>query len=119
MRRPKLLASFSYALAGIVYAFISERNMRIHGLAAIATVSLGFFLHLKPWEWGLLVLTIFMVLVAETINSAVETTVNLITDSYHPLAKLAKNLAAGAVLLAAINALIMAGIIFGPYILKL
>ncbi len=117
MRGHKLLAGFSYALAGIVYAFISERNMRIHGLAAITSVSLGFILHLERWEWGLLILTIFMVLVAETINTAVETSINLITDSYHPLAKLAKNLAAGAVLLTAINALIMAGIIFGPYFL--
>ncbi|MDD3270029.1 MAG: diacylglycerol kinase family protein [Syntrophomonadaceae bacterium] len=117
MSRHKFLASFSHALAGIVYAFISERNMRIHGLAAIIVVSMGCILHLQRLEWGLLFLTIFMVLVAETINTAVEINIDLITEDYHPLARLAKNLAAGAVLLTAINALIMAIIIFGPYFL--
>ncbi|MDD2619694.1 MAG: diacylglycerol kinase family protein [Syntrophomonadaceae bacterium] len=112
----KLIASFSHALAGIVYAFISERNMRVHGAATIIIVALGCILHLERLEWGLLFLTIFMVLVAETINTAVEISVDLITNDYHPLAKLAKNVAAGAVLLAAINALIMAVVIFGPYL---
>lgn len=114
----KFSASFSHALAGIVYAFISQRNMKIHGLATIIAVSLGCILHLKRLEWGLLFLTIFIVLIAETTNTAVEMCINLITSTYHPLAKLAKNLAAGAVLLAAINALLMAGIIFSPYILR-
>ena len=67
----------------------------------------------------MLIITIFIVLIAETINTAVEKTVDLVTGTYHPLAKKAKNIAAGAVLLSAINALIMAFLILGPYFVRL
>lgn len=111
-----LVKSFSHALAGIAYALIFGRNMKIHGFAALIVVSLGCVLHLGRVEWGMLFITIFLVLVAETINTAIEKTVDLITAEYHPLARRAKDMAAGAVLLSAINAIIMAFIIFGPYI---
>lgn len=109
--------SFRQAGAGIGYCFRHERNMRIHGLAALAAIVLGCWCRLKPAEWGLLSITIMSVLVAEMINTAIERTVDLITDQYRPLARIAKNTAAGAVLLAAVNSVIMGGIIFGPYIL--
>lgn len=116
MSKGKLAESFSCAIAGIVYAFSNERNMKIHLLAAVLVVLAGLSLELSRMEWGLLVVTIFFVLVAEAINTAVEKTVDLVTSTYHPLAKLAKNIAAGAVLLSAVNAIIMAFIIFGPYL---
>jgi len=116
MGRRKLNQSFSAATAGVIYAFISERNMKLHAIAAILAVMSGYVLGIKRLEWGLLFITVFFVLVAETINTAVEKIVDLVTADYHPLAKIAKNLAAGAVLLSAINAVIMAFIIFGPYL---
>lgn len=115
MSKQGLGQSFSCAFAGLFYAFFHERNMKIHLLAAISVSALGFIVGLDRLEWGLIVLSIFFVLVSETINSAVERAVDLVTKDYHPLAGLAKNLAAGAVLLSAINALIMAFLIFGPH----
>ncbi len=108
--------SFGHALAGVLQAFATQRNMKIHGLAAALVVFAGFICGLSRLEWGMLVLTIFFVLVSETINTSIEKTVDLITLEYHPLAKTAKNLAAGAVLLSAINAVIMGFIIFCPHI---
>ena len=90
--------------------------MKIHILATILTVIVALIVKLNHTEWGLLILTIFMVLAAETVNTAVEKTVDLVTAEYHPLAKLAKNLAAGAVLLTATGSLVMAVVIFGPHI---
>lgn len=116
MGKRDLGSSFNYAIAGIIYALARERNMRIHLLAACAAVALGVWLGLSPTEWGLLALTITLVMVVEMINTAVEKTVDIITGEYHPLAKAAKNVAAGAVLLTAINALVMAYIIFVPHL---
>jgi len=112
----RLRRSFSCAIAGLIYCVKSEKNMKIHILAMILVVIAALVVGLTPVEWGLLILTIFMVLVAETVNTAVEKTVDLVTTEYHPLAKTAKNLAAGAVLLAAIGSLLMAVVIFGPHL---
>ncbi|HWQ75514.1 MAG TPA: diacylglycerol kinase family protein [Syntrophomonas sp.] len=111
--------SFTFAIKGIITAIVSGRNMRIHLLAAVMAIAVGWWLGINRWEWAIICLTIFMVLAAETLNTAVEKTVDLVTRDYHPLAKQAKNLAAGAVLLAAINAVIVGLLIFGPYLLKL
>ncbi len=115
MARHTLTGSFYYAIVGLVSVLKSERNMQIHFLAMLVVVSIGFWLNINRFEWALLIITIFMVLIAEAINTAVEKTVDLVTDTYHPLAKRAKNIAAGAVLLSAINAVIMAFIILVPY----
>ncbi len=111
--------SFSCAIQGIVYSVASGRNMKIHLLAAITAISTAFVLGVNRMEWTLLMLTIFMVLSAETINTAIEKTVDLITEDSHPLAKLAKDLAAGGVLLTAINAVVIGILVFGPYLMKL
>jgi len=116
MGKTSLGSSFRYAIAGIVYALIRERNMRIHFLAACAAVALGIWLDISRMEWALLSITITLVMAVEMINIAVEKAVDIITGEYHPLAKAAKNVAAGAVLLTAINALVMAYIIFVPYL---
>ena len=93
--------------------------MKIHISAAILAAVLGFTLGISRMEWGLLCITIFFVLTAESVNTALEKAVDLVTAEYHPLARTAKNVAAGAVLLSALNAIIMAFIIFGPYFFKL
>ena len=110
----KLGRSFSCALKGIGCSVCKGRNMKIHVLAAVLATVIGFVLDISRLEWAIIVLTIFMVLVAETINSAIEVTVDLVTEDHHHLAGLAKDLAAGGVLLTAINAVIMALLIFGP-----
>lgn len=116
MRTKNLGESFYHAIAGVIYSFTSQRNMKVHGLAAIIVVIAGLVCGLNRMEWGLVVVAIFMVLTAETMNTAIEKTVDLVTDEFHPLAKKAKNLAAGATLLAAMCAVILGIIVFGPYV---
>jgi len=110
----KLGQSFTCAIKGIGYSVYKGRNMKIHVLAAVLVTVLGFILEISRLEWAIIVLTIFMVLAAETINSAIEGTVDLVTKDHHPLARLAKDVAAGGVLLAAISAVIIGLLIFGP-----
>lgn len=116
MGRNTLPESFYYAIVGVVSVFKSERNMKLHFFAALVVIILAVLMNVTPFEWAILVLTIFFVLAAETINTAIEKTVDLVTDNYHPLAGKAKNMAAGAVLLSAVNAVIIAGLIFWPYV---
>lgn len=118
MGRRSLKDSFSNALDGIGYAVVSGRNMRIHLLAAVLAILTGVWLGINRHEWVMIFICVFMVLTAETINSALEKTVDLITSKYHPLAKHAKNMAAGAVLFTAVNAVIVGILVFGPYLLK-
>lgn len=116
MGKGTLRNSFSYAIEGILFAIASGRNMKIHLLAAILAIMVGWWLGINQLEWAIITISIFMVLAAETINTAVEKTVDLVTRDYQPLAKHAKNLAAGGVLLAAINAVIIGILIFTPYL---
>ncbi|QAT40761.1 diacylglycerol kinase [Clostridium sp. JN-9] len=112
MKVHKLLDSFNYAIEGIVYAVRTQRNMRIHMIAAILVLTACFFYDLNKMEILIITITITMVIAAELINTAVELAIDATTNYYHPLAKLAKNTAAGAVLVTAINAVIVGYIIF-------
>jgi diacylglycerol kinase len=113
----RLRLSFSYALQGILYSLVNGTNMKIHLLAAMVAIGMGFVVDLNRLAWGLLSLTIFMVLTAETINTAIESAIDLFSTELNPLAKIAKDLAAGAVLLTAVNAVVIAFILFGPYLI--
>ncbi len=93
--------------------------MKIHLLAAFFAVAIGIILGLSRLEWVLIIIAIFMVLSAETINTAIEKTIDLITEEHHPNAGLVKDLAAGGVLLTAINAVIIAVFIYGPHLMGL
>ncbi|MBO8168832.1 MAG: diacylglycerol kinase family protein [Thermoanaerobacteraceae bacterium] len=110
-RRPFGL-SFRDAWAGIRHAVKTERNMRIHVVAAVCVLAAACLLDISRGEWLVLLLTISLVLVAELLNTAIEAAVDLYTSSYHPLAEIAKNTAAGAVLLVAVNAVVVGGLIF-------
>lgn len=104
--------SFNDAIEGIIYALKTQRNMRIHFLLAITILFFSLFFNLSRFEILILFFTIALVIVAEMINTSIEATIDLITDRYHELAKIAKNVAAGAVLIAAVNAIIVGYIIF-------
>lgn len=119
MKARNLKESFVYALSGLKETVVKERNMKIHLLAAALAVLLGGSLKISRLEWGFIIITISMVLTAEMINTAIERAVDLATDSYHPLARAAKNVAAGAVFLSALMAVAIGFIVFGPYLLKL
>ncbi|WP_433743216.1 diacylglycerol kinase family protein [Falsibacillus pallidus] len=109
-------ASFMFAGNGLKYVMKNERNFKFHIGASIAAIILGILLSLEKWEWLILLLTISSVLSLEIINTAIEKAVDLVTEEYHPTAKLAKDLAAGAVLLAAIFSIIIGCVLFLPKI---
>ena len=90
----KLLRSFRYALEGLKYTLVSQRNMRVHFLLALVALLLGLYLPIKKTDMLLLFLTILLVLVAELFNTAIEAVVDLVTKDFHPLAKVAKYVAA-------------------------
>ena len=112
MKSSSLIDSFNHAVAGIIYALKHERNMKIHFLATILVLGLSLFLDLTKMEFLMIIFSIALVISAELMNTAIERTVDLITDRYHPLAKAAKDIAAGGVLVAAINAGIVGYLIF-------
>jgi len=110
-----LLLSFQYAADGIRYSFVTQRNFRIHTFMAIVAVVLGLSVSLSPLEMALIVLTSALVMVLELINTSLESVVDLtIGHSYHKLAKIAKDCAAGAVLTSALTAVAVAILIFLP-----
>ncbi len=108
----RLLNSINHAFTGIVHAFKTEGNMKIHVIVALLTVIAGVMTHCTRYEMIALSITITFVLLAEMLNTAIEAVVDLVTDRFHELAKIAKNVAAGAVLIAALNALIVGYLVF-------
>jgi diacylglycerol kinase len=110
--------SFRCAGRGIGYALKTQRNMRQHTLALAVVTVLSWYYRLRGWEWAVLALTAGFVLAAELLNTALERMVDCYTSSIDPRAALIKDLAAGAVLAAALTAVVIAGIIFGPHFFK-
>lgn len=111
--------SFKYALRGIGQFFIHTHNAWIHLAATVAVVIAGLFFDLSTPEWLFLIVAMGMVWTAEAINTAIEFLVNLVSPGYNKLAGTIKDIAAGAVLLAAICAAIIGLFIFIPHISKL
>jgi diacylglycerol kinase (ATP) len=111
-RRISLIESFNYAVEGIIHVLRTHRNLRIHFAAAIAVLIAALVLGVERLELVALLLSIAFVLVAEMINSAIEAAIDVATSSFDPLAKLAKDIAAGAVLIASINAIAVGYLVF-------
>jgi diacylglycerol kinase len=115
----KRIKSFGYAFKGIASLFASQPNARIHAVVLSFVVAAGFYFKIDKTEWLAVVLIAALVLSAEAMNTAVEFVVDLVSPDYHPLAGKAKDVAAGAVLLAAFGAVVVGLIIFLPKILVL
>ena len=111
--------SFKYAFNGIVYTLSTQQNLLIHLIATLVVVIASYIFRLTNREWAVIVLTISSVWIAELFNTAIEKTVDLITTDHHPLAKIAKDVAAGAVLISAICSLIVGLLIFLPKLIHL
>jgi len=114
LRSRNLVHSFRCAGAGLWYVLTTQRNARIHLLIAAAAVAVGLWLGLTPTEWAVLALTIGFVLASEMLNTVAETLTDLISPGYHPLARVIKDVTAGAVLLSAITAVAVGLAILGP-----
>ena len=114
----KLINSFKYAIEGIISSFRTEQNMKIHVFIMIVVIILGIILKLSALEWIILTIVIALVISAELFNTTIETVVDMITKEKNEKAKLAKDVAAGAVLVLAIGSVIIGLIIFIPKILE-
>jgi undecaprenol kinase/diacylglycerol kinase (ATP) len=110
---------FVHAFAGVGYAIRTQRNMRVHLACAALAIILGVFFHISLLDFALLAIVIGAVLVMEMLNTVTEAIVDMVTQSYHPLAKVAKDVAAGAVLVSAIFAVIVGVLVFAPHLLAL
>ena len=111
--------SFGYAFSGLRELWIHEINTRIHLFFTLAAIAAGFILGISAVEWCILVITITTVWAAEAMNAALERNVDLATEEWKPLAKKAKDLAAGAVLIFAIGSVIVGVILFLPKLIAL
>ncbi len=112
----KFLKSFCFAGRGILSVIALERNMRIHALAAVIVIALGFYFSITATEWCLAVICIGMVMAAEAFNSAIEWLTDLVKPEQHPQAGKIKDAAAGAVLLASVAAAAVGVVIFWKYL---
>ncbi|WJY28499.1 diacylglycerol kinase family protein [Sporosarcina trichiuri] len=110
----KYLMAFTYAWMGIWHGVLYERNVKSHLAAAAAVLAAGLWTGLSRTEWIIIVIVIGLMIALELMNAAVERTVDLVTGEWHPLAKQAKDLAAGAVLVFAIASAVTGAIIFLP-----
>jgi diacylglycerol kinase len=108
------IASFRHALRGWGHVLKTQQNAWIHSLIAAIVIALGLWLELPARDWAVVVLTIAMVFTAEFINTAIEAVVDLASPVHHPLAKVGKDVGAGAVLVAALSAVIVGLLILGP-----
>ena len=114
-----LPTSFLYAAKGLRYAFLTQRNFRIHVGFALVAFTLGLFLGLNKSDLAIMALTATSVLVVELLNTAIESVVDLaIGKRFHPLAQIAKDCSAGAVLVASISSLLIAVLLLFPPLVK-
>ncbi|MEE0844843.1 MAG: diacylglycerol kinase family protein [Eggerthellaceae bacterium] len=111
-----LLKAFGCAGSGIAYAFVSQRNLKIHLAFAFLAVVLGFALRISEAGWLAVIICIALVMSLEVVNTAIESIVDLVSPEWHILAKRAKDCAAGAVYLAAFASLAVACVVFLPRI---
>lgn len=117
MRR--LIRSFSFAFKGLQYAASTQPNFRIHLVATAIAIGLGVALHLSTAEWQWIAVSIALVLVSELINTAIETLTDLVSPTYNIKAGHVKDVSAGAVVVAAVFALVTGCIIFIPKLISL
>lgn len=108
--------SFRYALSGIVAALKEEPNLKFHFLAGFFVIIVSFLLNISRTDWMIIVFLIGFVIAIELTNTAIEAVVDAFTDKEHPGAKLAKDISAGAVLMAAITSAVIGVMTFLPYL---
>jgi diacylglycerol kinase (ATP) len=115
-RRPMRLIAFRDAFRGLCVLCGTQPNARFHLVATLGALGAGWWFRLAVWEWVALVLAIVLVWAFEALNTAIEFTVDLISPEQHFLAGWAKDVAAGAVLVASIGAVVVGCLVFGPHL---
>ncbi len=117
MKAPNILASFRFAFEGVVYAFRTQRNFKVHCAITAVMLLVGLWVGLPLGQWAVLALVTGVVFHAELVNTALEAVVDKASPEIHPLAKVAKDCAAAGVLVAAITAVVVGLLILGPPVL--
>ena len=117
VKTKKLINSFKHAGEGFISSFQTERNMKIHAFIMVFVILLGFFLNISNEEWIICILLFTIVIAGELFNTAIETVVDMIMPYKNEKAKLAKDVAAGGVLVLAVGAAIIGTMIFFPKII--
>lgn len=112
----KFIRSFHFAFSGLWYSIRTQRNMRVHLLITLLAIIAGILLHISAVEFALIFVAILIVFTAEMFNTVFELCVDLASPEYHPLAKIAKDVAAGAVLLSAMLSVVIGLFIFVPHL---
>ena len=118
-QRTPIIRAFGYALEGIAYTIRTQRNMKIHLVIALCALIAGALLRLTPAEWAIIIICIGLVIMTEMLNTAVEAIIDLVSPEYHTLAKTAKDIGAGMVLIFALLAVVAGGIVFVSAFLRL
>lgn len=116
VERATFLMSFVYAWNGILYAVRTQRNMRVHIVIFVVAVTLGVVLRISPVEFAMVFVAATGVLIAEMMNTVAEAVVDLVTKEYHPLARIAKDVAAGVVLMNALLSVVIGLFVFVPHV---
>jgi len=117
--KPGFWRSLNQAWRGMLYTGKTQRHVQFHLVAGISVLFFAWWSEVTRFEWLILILAIGSVISAEVMNSAIETVVDMVQPNYHPLAGMAKDIAAGAVLVTAIQAAVIGMIVFAPSLLRL
>jgi len=115
----RLVKSFKHAFTGVYYGLKYNQNLRIHFFVAFLVIIASIYFHVNSFEMGILGVMILLVISSEMINTAIEEMTNLITNEHRLEAKIAKDVAAGMVLVAAIGSIVVGILVFTPYVLRL
>jgi diacylglycerol kinase (ATP) len=112
------IASFGYAISGLWQMLVTQHNAWIHLIASAVVVAAGLVYQLTSSEWILIIIALMLVWVTEAFNTSFEFLCDVASPDFHPLVEKAKNIAAGAVLISAIGAVFIGGLVFAPHLLK-
>ncbi len=112
----KFIAGFGFAFSGLWYALRTQHNARVHVAIAVLAIAMGILLHISAVEFAMIFIAIASVFIAEMFNTVFELCIDLASPQYHPLAKRAKDMAAGAVLLSAMLAVVIGLFVLGPHV---
>lgn len=112
----RIIQKFSFAFKGLKIAIVTDNSFKIHFIFVLPVVASGVYLKFNQFEWIIVTLSIGIVLISELFNTSIEYLVKMFTDEYHELAEKLLDISAGAVLMSAILAIIMAMFIYIPYI---
>ena len=114
----RFVNSFKNSFAGLSYAYRYEQSLWLHAAGTIGAIALGFLCQITFKEWAVVVIALVVVLTSELLNTAIEATVDLVTEEIHPLAKIAKDCASAATFVSTVMAIIICLFIYVPYILE-